>query len=137
MEISNEQITTGRMQCDIGPLTVPDSFFEPRWYAVYTRANHERRVAGQLAEREVEHFLPEYESVRQWKDRRVRLQMPLFPGDVFVHVALRERLRGLQVPGVARLVGFHGSPTPMRWVGGSGIRGLLEQRWRAAPRPDI
>src|SRR5260370_40448364 len=110
------------MQCDIGPFTVPDSFFEPRWYAVYTRANHERRVAGQLAEREAEHFLPEYESVRQWKDRRVRLQMPLFPGDGFVHVALRERLRVLQGPGVAPLGGFHGSPTPRPEEDGNGIR---------------
>ncbi len=135
MEISNEQITTGRMQCDIGPLTVPDSFFEPRWYAVYTRANHERRVAGQLAEREVEHFLPEYESVRQWKDRRVRLQMPLFPGYVFVHVALRERLRVLQVPGVARLVGFHGSPTPMPEEDVNRIREFLGHGWRAEPHP--
>src|SRR6266481_6953453 len=57
-----------------------EAFLQPHWYATYTRANHERRVADQLAEREVEHFLPEYESVRRWKDRKVRLAMPLFPG---------------------------------------------------------
>src|SRR5439155_23585530 len=87
-----------------------ERYLEPQWYAAYTRANHERRVADQLGEREVEHFLPEYESVRKWKDRKVRLQMPLFPGYVFVRLALRERLRVLQVPGVARLVGFGGTP---------------------------
>src|SRR5260370_5899002 len=59
-----------------------EAYFQPRWYAAYTRANHERRVADQLAERGVENFLPEYESVRKWKDRKVRLQMPLFPGYV-------------------------------------------------------
>jgi transcription antitermination factor NusG len=82
----------------------------PRWYAAYTSANHEKRVALQLQERAVEHFLPLYESVRRWKDRRRKLQLPLFPSYLFVRVALCDRLRVLQVPGVARLVGFNGLP---------------------------
>lgn len=89
------------------------SSLEPHWYAAYTCANHEKRVAGQLVEREVEHFLPLYTFVRQWKDRRVTLQLPLFPGYVFVKLALRERLRVLQIPSVVRLVGFGGRPAPM------------------------
>lgn len=108
---------------------------QARWYAVYTRANHERRVAGQLAEREVEHFLPEYESVRTWKDRKVRLQLPLFPGYLFVHMALLERLRLLQVPGVVQLVGFKGSPAPMPEEDMNRIREFLGQGWRAEPHP--
>jgi transcription antitermination factor NusG len=82
----------------------------PKWYAAYSSANQEKRVAQELARRSVECYLPLYGSVRQWKDRRVRLELPLFPGYVFVRVALRERLRVLQVPGVARLVGFDGQP---------------------------
>src|SRR5215469_17978008 len=84
---------------------------ERQWYAAYTSANHEKRVAQQLTWRSVEHFLPVYESVRRWKDRRVPLQLPLFPGYVFVRLALRDRLRVLAVPGVARVVGFDGRPT--------------------------
>src|SRR5216684_840587 len=84
---------------------------EPQWYAAYTCANHEKRVALQLGQRSVEHFLPTYESLRRWKDRRVRLQLSLFPGYVFVRMALQDRLQVLQVPGVARLVGFNGTPT--------------------------
>src|SRR5260370_2441771 len=76
---------------------------DPLWYAAYTVANHEKRVAEQLGVRSVEHFVPLYESVRRWKDRKVRVQLPLFPGYVFVRLALRDRLRVLQVPGVARL----------------------------------
>jgi len=87
-----------------------EAYVQPRWYAAYTRANHERRVTCQLAERGVEYFLPQYESERRWKDRRVHLQMPLFPGYVFVQLALQNRLQVLQVPGVVRLVGFNGSP---------------------------
>jgi len=38
----------------------------------------------------------------------MRLQLPLFPGYVFVRMAVVDRLRVLQVPGVVRLVGFNG-----------------------------
>src|SRR5271157_2291303 len=88
-------------------------YLQPHWYAIYTRANHERKVADQLAGRGVDHFLPQYESERRWKDRKVRLQLPLFPGYLFVRLALRDRLRVLQVPGVIRLVGFDGHAVPM------------------------
>jgi transcription antitermination factor NusG len=82
----------------------------PHWYAACTSANHEKRVAGELRRRSIECYLPLYESMRRWKDRRVRLELPLFPGYVFVRLALRDRLQLLQVPGVARLVGFDGQP---------------------------
>jgi transcription antitermination factor NusG len=80
------------------------------WFALYTCANHEKRVAAQLESRSVDHFLPLYGSVRRWKDRRIRLQLPLFPGYIFVRLALTERLRVLEVPGAVRLVGFNGQP---------------------------
>lgn len=108
---------------------------QARWYAVYTRANHEKRVAEQFAGRNVEHFLPQYESLRRWKDRKMRLQMPLFPGYLFVHMASQERLRVLQVPGVVQLVGLHGSPTPLPEEDINRIRKFLGQGWRAEPHP--
>jgi len=110
-------------------------YVQPRWYAAYTRANHERRVADQLIERGVENFLPQYESVRKWKDRRVRLQMPLFPGYVFVHLALQSRLQVLQVPGVAYLVGFGGKPVAVPEEEFAKIRGFLKPGLRAEPHP--
>ena len=89
------------------------NFFELFWYAAYTKANHEKRVAQQLEQRCVEHFLPLYESMRRWKDRRIWLQTPLFPGYVFVRLALRDRLQLLQIPGVVQLVSFNGRPAPL------------------------
>lgn len=91
----------------------PPQYVEPRWYAAYTSAKHEKRVAQQLGLRGIEHFLALYESVRRWKDRSVRLQLPLFAGYVFVHIPLCERLRVLQLPGVVRLVGFNGMPAAL------------------------
>jgi transcription termination/antitermination protein NusG len=86
---------------------------EPHWYAAYTCANREKSVAQQAERRSLECFLPLYQSVRRWKDRRVRLALPLFPGYVFVRLSLRDRLKVLEIPGVARLVGFgHPAPVP-------------------------
>ena len=84
-----------------------------RWYAAYTSANHEKRIAEQLRISEMEHFLPLYRSERHWKDRTVSLELPLFPGYIFVRMALSDRLRVLRVPGVARLIGFNGTPASL------------------------
>lgn len=83
------------------------------WYAAYTCANHEGTVVKHLALRSVECFLPRGQSTKRWKDRRVQVQPPLFPGYVFVHIGLPERLHVLQIPGVVRLVGFSGTPTAL------------------------
>jgi transcription antitermination factor NusG len=64
----------------------------------------------QMGERAIHHFLPLYASVRRWKDRSVKLRLPLFPGYVFVRLASQEHLQVLQVPGIVRLVGFNGRP---------------------------
>lgn len=114
---------------------LPAAWLEQRWYAAYTSANHEKRVAEQLVVRDVEHFLPLYASVRRWKDRRVALELPLFPGYVFVRVALRERLGVLQIPGVARLVGFGGVPAALPEEEIDTLRASLESGMRAAPHP--
>jgi len=86
---------------------------EDHWYAAYTRPNHEKKVAEQLDLRNIEQLLPLYSSMRQWKDRRVRLMRPLFPGYVFVRISLQKRLQVLEVPGIASLVGFGSRPVCM------------------------
>jgi transcription antitermination factor NusG len=108
---------------------------EPHWYAAYTCAQHEKRVAEQFSQRAVEHFLPLYSSVRRWKDRRVRIEMPLFPGYVFVRLALRERLRVLQVPSVVRLVGFGGLPAALPDEQVEILRAGMDGQLRAEPHP--
>ena len=108
---------------------------EPRWYATHMRANHEKQVAEQLAYRSVEHYLPLYQSVRRWKDRKVRLELPLFPGYIFVRLALRDRLQVLQIPGVVRLVGFDGTPTSLPEAEIETLRTSLMSGVRAEPHP--
>jgi transcription antitermination factor NusG len=108
---------------------------EPHWYALYTWANHEKRVKQQLEQRSVESFLPVYEAVRRWKDRKMRLQVPLFPGYIFVRIALEERLNVLRVPSVVRLVGFNGHPSPLPQEEIEGLKRGLASGVQVEPHP--
>ena len=108
------------MSTAAGPAAIPPAGVaaemgrtEEHWYALYTCANHEKRVAAQLEARGVDHFLPLYRSARKWSDRRVQLDLPLFPGYLFVHFVWGARLRVLEIPGAVRLVGFNGQPYPL------------------------
>ncbi len=89
-------------------------------------------MARGLAGRGVEHFLPCYESVRQWKDRRMKLEVPLFPGYVFVRAPLQERTAVLSVPNVVLLVGTAKGPSPISEQEISWIRRGIEHG-RAQP----
>jgi transcription antitermination factor NusG len=92
------------------PGQVPEAGTGLNWYALYTCARHEKCVAQQIEQRAISCFLPLYRSVRRWKDRRKELELALFPGYVFVHLALRDRFRILQLPSAVRLVSFNGQP---------------------------
>jgi transcription antitermination factor NusG len=108
---------------------------QPFWYAAYTLANHEKKAAAEISRRSVESFLPLYRTARRWSDRRVELEMPLFPSYVFVRLALCDRLRVLQVPGVVRLVGFGGLPAPLPDDQMDSLRSGLNRYLRAEPHP--
>jgi transcription antitermination factor NusG len=92
---------------------LPADFVETKWYAVYTWAHHEKRVAEQMGQRQIQGFLPVYRSIRRWKDRRKEIEMALFPSYVFVHLALKDRVRVLEIPGVVNIVSARGKPTPL------------------------
>jgi transcription antitermination factor NusG len=114
---------------------LPSDYFEPRWYAAYTASNHEKRVREHLEQRRVVAFLPVYETVRRWRDRWKRLELPLFPGYVFVRMALVDRMRVLQIPSVVRLVGFNGHPSPLPDEEIEGLKKGLASGVLAEPHP--
>ena len=105
------------------------------WYAGYTAARHEKRVAEHLSQRGVEHFLPLFETIHRWNNGRHRVRLPLFPGYIFVRIALQERLRVLEVPGFVRLVGFSGLPYPLPETDINRMRDALTAGVLAEPYP--
>jgi len=105
------------------------------WYAAYTHARHEKKVAQQLQERGIENFLPVYRSVRRWKDRQKELDLVLFPGYVFTRINIAEKLRVLQLPGVVRFVSFNGQPAALDGEDLNALRNALQQGLRAEHHP--
>jgi len=93
--------------------TPPHLLNEPRWYACYTRARHEKQVSARLQDRGIESYLPTVPSTRQWKDRTKTVDWPLFPSYVFGHFTLRDLHRVLTVPGVSTIVRSNGLPSPI------------------------
>jgi len=106
------------------------------WFAAYTTARHEKSVARHFQQREIEHFLPLYRSARRWSDgSRVTLDLPLFPGYIFVHIPRSERVRVLEVPGVLTIVaGTAGEPAALPDAAIEAMRSGLEER-QAEPYP--
>ena len=108
---------------------------EPLWYALKTRSRHEKRVRDQLLPREITTFLPVHECWRQWKDRKKKVELPLFPGYCFARFPLIERLRVLNVLGVADLVSINGHPEPVRDEEIDAIQRLLATKLQFDPHP--
>jgi transcription antitermination factor NusG len=105
------------------------------WYALYTCPRHEKRVVQQIEQHRISCFLPLYRSVRRWKDRRKELELALFPGYVFVRIALPDRLRVLQLASVVRFVSFNGHPLPLPQDEMDALMTGLRSGVRAEPHP--
>ena len=123
------------MNLDSTPQRLSSAETEGNWYALYTCARHEKRVAQQIERRSFSCFLPVYRSVRRWKDRRKELELALFPGYVFVRMALEKKLRVLEVPGVVHLVSFNGQPAPVPAEQIETLRERLSNAGRIEPHP--
>ena len=107
------------------------------WYAVQTRARHERAVAQRLREQGVTTFLPLVTEVHRWSDRRKSVEVPLFGCYVFVKLPLtgEHRLQVLKIDGVFRFVGASGLGTPIAESQIDAVRTLIGQQipWSTHP----
>lgn len=114
---------------------VADSPEARQWYAACTMSRHEKSAAVHVEGQELECFLPTYRSLRRWKDRRKQIELPLFPGYLFVRMALSDRLRVLQVPGVVQLVSIQGRPAALPEADIQALRDGLARTTGVQPHP--
>ncbi len=90
-----------------------DPRHSPRWYAVYTRPKHEKKVYEKLTEQNIEAYVPLQKSCRQWSDRKKWIKEPLIKGYVFVRIPLTQSLPVLQIYGTVRFVTFNRQYAPI------------------------
>jgi transcription antitermination factor NusG len=116
------------------PLGNPDP---GNWYAVQTRARHEKSIVERLREQGVTTFLPLVSEVHRWSDRRKTVELPLFSCYVFVRLAAtnEDRLRVCQTNGVFGIVGTRGEGTQIPDEQIEAVRTLVTQQlpWSVHP----
>lgn len=84
------------------------------WYAIYTKARSEKKVAERLSKQGFEVYCPTFTTLKQWSDRKKKVTVPVFSSYVFVKVKERERHLVLQDSGVMNFVFWLGKPAMIK-----------------------
>jgi transcription antitermination factor NusG len=98
-----------------------------QWYAVQTVPRHEKKVTAELQRKQLQAYLPLFTEKREWSDRRVSVDTPLFPGYVFVKIPHDQntRVTVLRTMGVRSFVGTRGIGDPIPETEIEGVRAVL------------
>jgi transcription antitermination factor NusG len=88
---------------------------QARWYAIQTRARHEKRIGSELQQKGIHAFVPTLRQVHSWSDRTKTVEVPLFSCYVFVNLlaSAEQRLEVLKTTGVFQFVRVNGNPAPI------------------------
>jgi transcription antitermination factor NusG len=107
------------------------------WYAVWSRSRHEKMVAGALTNIGITTFLPLVTEMHRWSDRRRSVEVPLFPGYVFVQIpnSTEARLQVRKTSGVVQFVGNRQGAVPIQDKEINDVRTLLEEKVSCSPYP--
>ena len=107
------------------------------WYALQTRARHEKAISERLTRDGINTYLPLVTESRRWSDRKKTVQLPLFSCYVFINVARSsdERIRAERTPGALGIVGARGEGIPIPEEQIEAIRTLVSQQipWSLHP----
>jgi transcription antitermination factor NusG len=108
-----------------------------QWFAIHTRAKHEKKVASELQLKGVTAFVPTVPQVRQWSDRRKVLDSALFSCYAFVQTTPSPEVHYtvLEIPGVLRWIGFGGTPCVIPDAQIEAVRRLVQTRTGCAWYP--
>jgi len=121
------------------PQTAPlaETGVAEQWYALQTRARHEKMVEQRLQERGVTTFLPTVTEVHRWSDRKKKVELPLFSCYLFAKLAPTkiDRLRVLRVDGIFNFVGGRGEGMPIPDTQIEAVRALVDGKvpWSSHP----
>jgi transcriptional antiterminator NusG len=114
----------------------PESRAE-QWFAVWTRSRHEQVVREQLERKRIDAFLPTITRWSRWKDRKKKVDWPLFPGYCFARFNGDDTLPILKCTGVVSIVSFEGKPAAIPEYELDSIRVLVTSELQFDPCPMI
>ena len=99
LEIQKIKPTTGKLQY--------------YWYALYTKSRQEKKVYQALTDQNIEAYLPLETKIRQWSDRKKKVEEPMIRSYVFVKNSEKEYYDILNTNGAVRYICFEGKAAPI------------------------
>ncbi len=86
------------------------------WYVLYTKPRQEKKVADSLNAVGIEAYCPMVTVVKQWSDRKKKVQIPLINSYVFVNIREHQREAVFKVSGIVRYLFWLGKPAVVRGI---------------------
>ena len=83
-----------------------------RWLAAYVKMHHEKKVRDHLTSLNIDNFLPVQTEIRQWSDRKKKIERVLIPMMIFVYVDTEEQQRVIRLPSIIRYLVLRGEHKP-------------------------
>ena len=133
-----EKISDKNFNTFMLPSTIPllGKEGEKQWYAIYTRSRHEKVVYELLNDKGVETFLPLRVLLSQWKDRKKKIESPLFPGYLFTRInILDDFTKVITSKGVVKILGTNGTPISIPINEIDSVKTLLKSGLKYDPYP--
>ena len=100
---------------------------ETKWYVVYTKHLAEKKVSERLQAAGIEHYLPVYTTIRQWSDRKKKIEKPLINSVVFVKTNERALNELYSIQGIHGVLKYLGRPAVVQAHEILNLRILLQE----------
>ena len=98
---------------------------EKKWYALYTKSRHEKKVTERLVSQGFEVFSPMIKTLKQWSDRKKKVTVPLIPSYIFVNIEEKNRTKVLSDLSVLNFVFWLGKPAVIKNTEIDRLKGLI------------
>lgn len=103
-----------------------NDLFTPKWFVFYTYPKSEKKVEYLLTQKGYETYLPCKTIIKQWHDRKKKIQSPLFPNYIFVKTLERQLYYILEVDNICSFIKFKNKPAVIKETEIKNIRKMLE-----------
>ncbi|MCD6366284.1 MAG: UpxY family transcription antiterminator [Bacteroidales bacterium] len=97
------------------------------WYVIYTKSRAEKKTRDLLQDAGHEVYLPLVKTMRQWSDRKKKVEIPLFSGYLFIRTVPEGFWKIRATDGVVNFVRFGESIAKVREQDIMNIRILLQE----------
>jgi transcription antitermination factor NusG len=96
------------------------------WYVLYTKPRQEKKATDSLNAIGIEAYCPMVTVVKQWSDRKKKIQVPLISSYVFVNIGEHQREAVFKVSGIVRYLFWLGKPAVVRAIEIEALKKSLE-----------